>query len=78
MLKAKPIEEPESVTDPFDFLSRLEDLRADSTYNFASDTIEGIYETVRERGRVTAGQQRAIENIEDGAARYRQGWPRRY
>ncbi len=54
---------PESVTDAFAFLSRLEDLCADSDYDWASDTIEGIYTTVTKMGRVTSGQLQAIDNI---------------
>ena len=71
ILQAKPIPPPESVTDPSEFLSRLEDLRDDSDYDWASDTIEGIYTTVTESERVTAGQLRAIDNIVDGAQRGR-------
>ena len=71
MIPATPKPEPpESVTDPFAFLTRLEDLRADSEYDWASDTIEGIYTTVTESGRVTEGQLRAIDNIEEGARRH--------
>ncbi len=71
MLKAKPLAALESVTDPGAFLARLEDLRADTDYDWASETLDGIYTTVTERGRVTAGQLRAIENIVDGATRGR-------
>ncbi len=71
ILQAKPIAESESVTDPSAFLARLEDLRVDSDYDWASDTIEGIYTTITESGRVTAGQLRAIDNIVDGAQRGR-------
>ena len=71
--KAEPLPEPESVTDPFEFLSRLEDMRADSDFEWASDSIEGIYTTVTASGRVTEGQLRAIDNIEDGARRHSRG-----
>ena len=73
MIHAKPIEEPESVTDVFDFLSRLEDMRADDDYDWASDTLEGIYTTVTASGRVTDGQLRAINNIEEGGERHNRG-----
>jgi hypothetical protein len=74
MIPATPKPEPpRSVTDPFDFLTRLEDLRADTDYEWASDTIEGIYTTVTESGRVTDGQLRAIDNIED-AVEQRPQW----
>lgn len=64
MIPATPKPEPpESVTDPFDFLSRLEDLRVDSDYDWAAETIEGIYTTVTGSGRVTKDQLRAIDNI---------------
>lgn len=65
--------EPESVTDVFAFLSRLEDLRAEDDYDWASDTIEGIYTTVTASGKVTEGQLRAINNIEDGGRRHSRG-----
>ncbi len=64
ILKATPIEEPESVTDPSAFLARLEDLTHDEDFRWAADTLEGIYETVCRTDRVTAGQLRAIDNIE--------------
>lgn len=63
ILKATPIAAPESVTDAGAFLVRLEDLQGDGDYSWALDTIEGIYETVTEQGRVTTGQLRAINNI---------------
>lgn len=62
MLKATPLK-PESVTDAGAFLVRLEDLQGDDDYSWASETIEGIYATVTESGRVTAGQLRAIDNV---------------
>ena len=45
------------------FLSLLEDLTQDSRYNWADDTLGGIYQTVEETGRVTKPQRRAVENI---------------
>lgn len=71
--QAEPLPSKESVTDPFDFLSRLEDLRADDDFAWASDTIEGIYTTVTASGCVTEGQLRAINNIEDGGRRHSRG-----
>ena len=73
MIKAKPIEVPESVTDPSGFLSRLEDLANDENFRWAADTIEGIHETVTASGRVTSGQLRAIDNIEEGGRRHSRG-----
>ena len=64
MLNAKPrVAAPESVRDPSDFLVRLEELRDDLDYDWAADTIEGIYMTVTATGRVSQGQLRAIDNI---------------
>ncbi len=74
ILKATPIEEPESVTDPFEFLARLEDLEGDGDYSWAWDTITGIYDTVERTGRVTAGQLRAIDNIQASIVDRQSGW----
>ncbi|KKN41437.1 hypothetical protein LCGC14_0723080 [marine sediment metagenome] len=68
ILRATPKPEPpESVTDPSDFLARLEDLEGDSHYSWTWDTITGIYDTVERAGHVTAGQLRAIDNIQASA-----------
>ncbi len=72
MIHAKPLEEPESVTDVVEFLSRLEGMQ--DGYAWASDTLDGIYTTVTETGRVTAGQVRAIDNIEEGGRRHGRSW----
>ena len=45
------------------FLGLLEELTSDSRYNWADDTLGGIYQTVEETGVVTKGQRRAVENI---------------
>ncbi len=74
ILHAKPIEEPESVTDPSAFLSRLEDLEGDGHYSWAWDTITGIYDTVERTGCVTAGQLRAIDNIQASVVDRQSGW----
>lgn len=45
------------------FLDMLEGLTTDSSYNWCSDTLGGIYQTVERTGVVTAGQRKAVENI---------------
>jgi hypothetical protein len=49
-----------------DFLYALSCMQEMRRYAFARDTIEGIYETVAEKGYVTDGQRRAINNIREG------------
>ena len=51
------------------FLSRISDMLESDQFEWARDTLEGIYKTVEERETVTAAQARAVENI--AAAR---GW----
>ncbi len=74
MIHAKPKpEKPTSVTEPWAFIDRLETMANDDDYAWARDTIEGIYATVNRTGLVTAGQLRAIDNIEEGAQRHSRG-----
>ncbi len=74
---ATPRTDPENVTDAGAFLDRLHDLCTDRAYDWASDTIEGIADTVMRTGRVTEGQLRAIDNIETAVAeRFRTSWRR--
>lgn len=45
------------------FLETIEEIMDDHAYEFASDTIGGIYDTVQERKHCTDGQKKAIANI---------------
>jgi hypothetical protein len=36
-------------------------------FDFASDTLEGIKATIKRTGRVTTGQEEAVNNIKNGA-----------
>jgi len=51
------------------FLTEIEDLLSSEDYDWASDTLEGIYNTVEQRGFVTDAQRTAIENIAEAAER---------
>jgi hypothetical protein len=51
------------------FLQELSNMLDSKEFGFAVDTLEGIYETVEKNGFVSAGQQRAVNNI-----RTSRGW----
>ena len=55
--------ERKRVRDTESFLDLLEGLTTDSGYNWCSDTLGGIYQTVEGSGVVTEGQRKAVENI---------------
>jgi hypothetical protein len=55
--------------DVQEFLDRIEELREDGRYEWADDTLTGIYDTVYAQNRVTDGQRRAIDNIENAVGR---------
>jgi|SRR5262245_26134882 len=64
----------------YQFVGRIDDLLADREYTFATDTLTGIKETVEHTRRVTEGQKRAVNNIEnrgEGRRRY-EGWAGRW
>lgn len=63
-------------TDWYKFIVEIEDLLATGEVAFASETLEGIQQTVERSHRVTAGQRRAVKNIE--ATKDRQHASRRY
>jgi hypothetical protein len=48
-----------------ELLQRIEDMQNSDDYLWAQDTLEGIHDTVSMSGRVTEGQVRAIDNIEN-------------
>jgi hypothetical protein len=51
------------------FLEKIEDLLASTRYEWASDTLSGIYATVEDTQRVTDAQRRAVLNIEEAGWR---------
>lgn len=55
----------ESDDDLHRALGILEDIRgySDGRWNWARDTVEGIEETIHEKGYATEGQIRALRNI---------------
>jgi hypothetical protein len=69
-----------------DFLDELSELLGDTRFNFANDTLSGIFESVERTGHVTPGQYTAVGNIrtsvadrEDrprGGSRRYEGWSR--
>lgn len=46
-----------------EFLAQIEDLLATEDFDWASGTLEGIYNTVESRQVVTQGQRDAVEHI---------------
>ena len=52
-----------------EFSAELDDLLSDSDYEWANETIDGILNTVTDRGHVTEGQRNAIENIKTAVER---------
>lgn len=47
-----------------EFAAYLDDLLTDSDYSWAEETIEGIMNTITDKGHVTDNQRGAISNIE--------------
>lgn len=54
-----------SVPSSADFRERIEDLLETGDYDWARETLEGIYKTVEDTERVTPGQVTAVDNIEN-------------
>ncbi len=54
-----------SVIRPRAFLALIEMMRECGRYEWADETLTGIYDTVRERDFVTEGQRRAVVNIRE-------------
>lgn len=54
-----------------DFLGELDEAIGDDAFEWASETISGIYETVEDRGHVTERQKEAFMNISDAVKRRR-------
>lgn len=80
--RAAPLADPPRahLTPQVDVFLR-EVLELTFTANWAADTLNGIYESVRRTGVITEGQRRAVANI-DAAANRRAGrrdrWQRRW
>lgn len=45
------------------YLEALDLVRSESQFEFADDTLRGIYDYIKERMYVTQGQKKAVENI---------------
>ena len=64
--------------DAGQLLTQIEEMQNSGDYTWASDSLEGIYTTVEAAGYATEGQQRAVDNIEEGGRRHtherRGGW----
>ncbi len=58
-----------SVSPPAEFLAWIEELQNSGDYHWASDTLEGIYTTVENSGRVTRRQEEAVRNIEESQSK---------
>lgn len=81
----KLTDEPLSVVSPPSddeieaFLQEILQLQGDPRANFATETTNGIYESVKKTGRISEGQRRAIGNIAASLERSnRFGGSRRY
>lgn len=69
-----------------DFLEEISELLGDRRFNFAHETLSGIWETVERTLRVTPGQYTAVRNIRRsveereerprGGSRRYEGWSR--
>ena len=46
-----------------DAIQLADDMLGDESYEFATETISGIKDNILKFGRVTAGQQKALDNI---------------
>jgi len=60
-----------------EFLEYLGELIEEDHVQYARETLEGIYETVETRGKVTEAQRQAVVNIDEGGQRGRHGRHRR-
>lgn len=65
-------------TEWYQYVQYIEDLLATGRYTFAEDTLRGIQQSVEKAQKVTDGQRRAVDNIEQSAYRTRRGGSRRY
>jgi hypothetical protein len=68
LAKLDPAAGPETVADaatvtPRGFLAMIEMMREHHRYDFADDTLRGIYDSVEAKGYVTEGQLSAVRNI---------------
>ncbi len=80
-LSDAPLERPDPdprSTDWYRFSVDIQDLLATGRYTWAERTLQDIAVTVEQTQRVTDGQRRAVNNIEEGANRPRRGYGRRY
>lgn len=68
------LSDDDAVRDAQEFLDEVESLIVMDHVQYARETLEGIYETVRERMRVTPAQREAVENIDSGGQRGDRRW----
>ena len=70
---AQPNSQLPPATEPWEKLvRRIKGMLVGDEYEYASDTLRGILDTVQKTRRVTNGQERAVLNIEENPHRYRQ------
>lgn len=50
-----------------EYMRLIEQMLDERQYQFASDTLRGIYESIETNGYITEGQMRAVENINNSA-----------
>jgi hypothetical protein len=63
------LSDEERVREAQDFLDEVEALMVQEHVQYARDTLDGIFETVSEKMRVTEAQREAIRNIDEGGQR---------
>ena len=56
---------PKKRVDYVEWLSRIDDLLNDEEYEYAFDTLTGIYDWVQEKKFITENQKQAVRNISD-------------
>lgn len=56
------------------WLKIISDMSTDPAYEYASDTLDGIYDNVADEGRITDAQIQAVENIKAKPSENRYGW----
>jgi hypothetical protein len=74
--RAQPID-PRS-TDWYQFVQEIEELLASGSYDWASDTLQGIAQSVEQYQTVTEGQRRAVANVKAARGRSEGVRGRRY
>lgn len=60
--------DPATNEDPQQWLRTIENMLDSGNYFYAEDTLEGIFETIEDSGRITSRQIQAITNIQQNPA----------